>query len=93
MDNIEDIVKKVISNIEHNKEDDQQKILRIWDNILSFKEKKHTSVDSLKEGCLIVKVDSSVWLYQMNFKRRRILEALKEECKDIHNIYFKIGKV
>lgn len=93
MDPIKDIVQQVISNISQRKPDAQHKIQRIWQSVIGEKLLKHTAIGGLKENTLIVHVDSPGCLFQMNLKKRKFLDQLKEEIPDLENINFKIGKV
>ncbi|MGE0267816.1 MAG: DciA family protein [Candidatus Omnitrophota bacterium] len=93
MDNIEDIIKNVIGKIADRKLEDHQKIYRLWISLLNESELKHTKLIGVNNGKVSVHVDSPAWLYQMNTRKRKILESLKEEISNIEYINFKIGKI
>ena len=93
MDNIKDIVNTVIGNIAQQRPDEHNKAERIWKNVLTEKESKHTKIEGLKDGCLFVYVDSPVWLYQMRIRQTKVLKQLKEEMPQIKYIRFKMGKI
>lgn len=93
MDNIEDIIKNVIGDMASRKMEEHDKIHRLWMNVLSETELKHTKLLGVKDGRLAVIVDSPAWLYQMNTRKRKILQLLKEEVETIESIYFKVGKI
>ena len=93
MDPIRDIVREVISNISQRKPDAQQKILRIWNSVIGDQLAKHTAIGGLKDNALTIHVDSPACLFQMNLKKRKFLDQLKEEIPELENINFKIGKV
>lgn len=93
MDNIEDIIKNVIGKMADRKLEDHQKIHRLWVNILSESELKHTKLMGVKNGTVSVYVDSPAWLYQMNTQKRKILDRLKEEISTIEYLSFRIGKI
>jgi len=93
VDNIKDIINQVIGKISSNKFESDEKIERVWRNILEEVELSHTKLDGIKDGKLSVCVDSSAWLYQMKMKKNRILERLKDEVPDVKNIGFRIGKI
>ena len=71
----------------------QNKIQRLWQNILDKKVAQHTKIVGLQKGKLVVCVDSPAWLFQMNLQRRKVLEKLQEEIPELSHIHFKIGKV
>ena len=93
MESIKDIIPQVIEQLTIRKPDDQNKIQRIWQNIIDAKMAQHSRLSDFSDGILTVAVDSSVRLYQMNLNKKRILEQLQDEIPDIKNIKFKIGKV
>ena len=93
MDNIKDVVNKVIGDIAEKKPDSHNKIQRIWQNLLTKQELKHTKLLGVNENTLSVCVDSPAWLYQMRIRQTKILRQLKEEVSDIKSIRFKIGKI
>lgn len=93
MDNIEDIVKNVIGNMASRKMEEHNKVHRLWVNVLSETELKHTKLLGIKDGKIAAVVDSPAWLYQMNTRKRKILQILKEELSTIESIYFKVGKI
>ncbi len=71
----------------------QNKIQRLWQNILEKKIIQHTKIIGLQKGKLVVHVDSPAWLFQMNLQRRKVLEKMKEGIPELSHIHFKIGKV
>ena len=93
MESIKDIIPQVIEQLTIRKPDDQNKIQRIWQNIIDAKMAQHSMLSDFSDGILTVAVDSSVRLYQMNLNKKKILEKLQDEIPDIKNIKFKIGKV
>ena len=63
MDEIKEVVKKVIGDLSEKNPDQQNVIQNQWDQILNPQELMHTRISELKKNQLIVNVDSSVWLY------------------------------
>ena len=86
MDNIKDVIKKVIGGIADKSPDRHDKIDRIWKNLLTVQELKHTKLIGIKEETLSVFVDSPAWMYQMRIRQTKILKQLKEEVSDIKHI-------
>ena len=93
MEQIKEILSKVMTNISLGKPEIQNKIQKIWHAVFDEKTSKHTAIVGLQKGKLIVHVDSPAWLFQMNLQKRKILEKLKEEIPELSLIQFKIGKV
>ena len=93
MDHVKDVLQQIIGKISRRELDYPNKVDRIWQNILEPQELKHTSLVGIRDGVLLVLVDSPVWLYQMRMKKNKILEKLQAEESDVKNIRFQIGKV
>ena len=93
MEQIKEIISKVIANISSGRPEVRNKIQRLWQNIAEPKAMKHTAVVGLQKGELVIHVDSPAWLFQMNLQRRKLIERLKAEFPELSNIRFKIGKV
>ena len=93
MDNIKDVVNRVIAQMAKHESTGDDTLERLLGNLLSDLEKKHTKLIGLKNGQVSFYVDSSAWLFQMNIRKNKILEKLQEDKPEIKNISFKIGKV
>ena len=94
MDEMKDIVSKVFAKIPGSvgpqKQDD---ISRIWENILEEQKLSHAKITGLKDGILVVNVDSPARLYQFNLKKKKILDQMSRKVPEIQKIFFKIGKI
>jgi predicted nucleic acid-binding Zn ribbon protein len=61
-----------------------------WERLVGKEAARHTIPAFLKKGILIVRVDSSVWAYELSTNRKALIlkkinEGLEEETvKDIH---------
>jgi hypothetical protein len=49
--------------------------------ILSKKEQRHIRFHSLKEGQIILRADSSAWMYIINIKKEQLLKKLNQTLK------------
>ena len=92
MEPIKDIIPQVIESISQKKPEAQSKLQRIWQSIVGEKSGQHTVIGGFKDNALLVLVDSPAYLFQMNLKKRKFLEQLKEEFPELKEINFKIGK-
>ena len=93
MDQISQIIPGVIEQILLKKPCGQDKWQRVWISLLDDKEKKHSCLTEFMNGNLVIDVDSSAWLFQMNLKKNFFLKKIRDEIPDIKDIVFKIGKV
>jgi hypothetical protein len=84
-----DIVKSALEYIKFEERRKSAEILNVWQNAIDRVIVEHTEPATLKNGTLIVNVDSNVWLNEIvRFKRREILIKLqscfgKEVIKNI----------
>ncbi len=93
MDSIKNIVQHVVKNISEKKPETELKIQRVWQHILDHKAQQHTRLVGIKEGMLLVFVDSPVWLFQLNLQKRKIVKDIQQEAPEIKDVCLKIGKV
>ena len=93
MDEIKNIISQVIGKLSSQKPAEQNKLSDLWRNILTKKELEHAQLVGVKDGKLLVNVDSPAWLYQMHLKKNNILNKFKEQDPQIKSISLKIGKV
>lgn len=93
MDDIKNLVHQVIEKISSQKPTTQVKIQDDWYKIAGEAARQHTKLGGIKEGMLIVYVDSPAWLFEMNLKRAPLLRQLQGDHAEIRKLIFKIGKV
>ncbi len=93
MDGIREIVQNVMGNMSNRVPTAEEKIQRVWKSIITEKEFLNTKISGFNNGELVVYVGSAAWLYQMNSRKKVILEIIGEEIPEIKNLRFKIGKM
>jgi predicted nucleic acid-binding Zn ribbon protein len=93
MNDIKNIITKVIGNIANRNPDTHDKVERIWQNLLNQQELRHTKLVGIKDGVLNVHVDSPAWLYQMRIRQAKIIESMQNEVSNIKTIRFQIGTI
>ena len=93
MDEIKNIITKVVGDLAQKNPEKHNKIDRIWKNLLNKQELKHTKLTGIHQGTLTVVVDSPAWLYQMKIRQNKIVKQMKEEVPGVQHIRFKIGKI
>jgi len=93
MEQVKDIIDSVIGNLAKQGSHSLDMVENIWHQTTDAKIQQHTKIGGLKDQKLIIYVDSSPWLYQLNFKKNRILKNMQEYNPEIQGIIFKLGKV
>ncbi len=91
MEEIKDIVKKVVENLSSQGQSEITLIHGVWKRILNRQELKHSKLTGIKDDTLYINVDSPAWFYQFNLNKQKILERLQKEFPYVKKIYFKIG--
>ena len=92
MDAIKIIISDVIKSLSEKNVEHSGKIERMWQNIVSSEERKHSRVLGIKNGCVTIGTDSAVWLYSIRIQKKRLLELFQEECPEVKQLCFKLGK-
>jgi len=93
MDNIKDIVSVVIDKISAQGPQRYYRLQEYWNEVQPPKAAGHTRFVGLKDDRILIHVDSSAWLYQMNLKKEVYLKQFQTQSPGIKGIFFKIGKV
>jgi predicted nucleic acid-binding Zn ribbon protein len=62
-----------------------------WGKLIGPRAQAHCAIEEHKDGELIVCVDSSTWLFQLNARKAKLLAGLKEQYPELKNLRFKIG--
>ncbi len=90
---IESVVEGVMGKLA--KKLDIQPIRELWRELLGEETAKHSVPVSVRDGKLMVLVDSSVWLQHLTIKKRDILEKLKQASltKPVGEIRFRQGNL
>ena len=88
------IVKDVFAEMESKKNISKEEAEARWIELVGEAGAKHTKPVTLRKGVLNVLVDSSVWMQEVNMRKRGLLKGLKRLLgKDrISEIKFMIGE-
>ena len=93
MEQIKDIVGNVIEKLSSEKAIPNQQMWEAWQAAVGKKFIKHTSIESFKDGKLLVNIDSSPLLFHLSLKRRRLLERLQKTDGQLKILELRMGKV
>ena len=87
---ISEIIKVFFEKIDQEKSLSQEEINALWGEIAG-RAAKHSIPAAIKNGVLIVRVDSSAWMQELALQKRNLLKGLKRKLgKDrISEIQFK----
>jgi len=89
---VKDILKETLEKF--NLSTDGQKLLVIWQEELG-RLANHAQIGTLREGKLIIKVDSPVYMQELAAMRKSIMDRINERMgeKAIVEIRFKLGRI
>jgi hypothetical protein len=93
MQDIRDTLKSVLKKIEVAAcASEKDEIAAVIKNILSKDEFYNIEIKSFSKGVLEISCNSSGWLYQINLKKQKIIDAAQEKIKGakIDKIYLKL---
>jgi hypothetical protein len=93
MDAIKDILAGVIEKIACAKPKHYDRLQEVWQEIAGKKAMQHSKVAGIKDDQILIYVDSSAWLYQMNLEKEGSLNKFKQVFPETKRLFFKIGKV
>jgi len=93
MQDIKDTLKNVLKKIEISAcASENEEICAVIKNILSKDEFYNIEIKSFSKGVLEINCNNSGWLYQINLKKQKIIDTVREKIKGakINKIYLKI---
>jgi len=89
------VLAKIFQEIEEKKSKEGS-ILETWEKVAGKGIARHSRPISLQGGTLIINVDRSAWLYELNLCRPLLMRRLKKELShwtDLRELRFRIGSV
>lgn len=94
-EHIKNIIGQVLGAQGLNLSEEQNKISSAWAKVVNKKILAHTKLGGIKKNKLVVSVDSSSWLYQLNLEKERISKKLNKLLgkEGFLKIYFCLGEV
>ena len=94
---IKDVLASVIQNMSGEKKETIDRIKDAWKESVDKKALSHTRPAAYKAKRLVINIDASAWMYELNLKKQEIKKKLNEKLsKDsitINEIIFRIGEI
>ncbi|MCK5306464.1 MAG: DUF721 domain-containing protein [Candidatus Omnitrophica bacterium] len=90
------ILNKVVSDLDSKISSKNNQVLDVWSAEVDERIKKHTNPVSFINKILIVEVDSSGWLFEIERRHKKdILKKLRSIIgeEEIENIRFRMGEI
>lgn len=93
MEEIKQVLQAVFKELtEKLNQNDFDAALKTWQRIVGEKAARHTKIVYLTKDKIQVNVDSSVWLHELNLKKRSIQARLQEALK-IQKVILRLGEI
>lgn len=92
MDSIKDIIPQVVEKIIRQRAGEQGALEQAWLDVLEKQDIKHVKLGGLRDGNLLVSVDSPARAYHLRMRKAKILKQLQEKIPGIRDIMFKVGE-
>ena len=75
-----DVLPQVLSNLNLEKPLREYRAVEVWQEVVGERLYKHARAVSIHQGTLLVEADTSVWMQEIQFLKRRILNRLEHLC-------------
>ncbi len=82
---LKELMPRVIQRLKPRRGKREEKLQAAWQEIMSREEVKHSRIKQLKNGVLLVEVDSAPMMHHFSGKdKSRLLKELEERVEGIH---------
>lgn len=74
---------------------DEYGVWPIWNDVVGKTIARNAQPEKIRNGTLLVKVTSPVWMQQLQFMKEMIAEKLNQRlhCEAVKNIFFVVGRI
>ncbi len=95
MDNVGDILKKVLEEKGIWNAVKQQEVVEMWEDIVGEKIAAHTEAVKMEKGILWVKVKDSAWLHHLSMLKPQLIKKISRRVhkKVVNDVYFFWGEL
>ncbi len=87
---IKKIINEFIKEVKKDREK-KEKVVSLVEQIIDINTKRHIKSYRIYKDTLIIYVDSSIWSYQINLWKNKLLKKLKEEV-EVKDLKVKLSK-
>jgi predicted nucleic acid-binding Zn ribbon protein len=94
-EHIKNIIGHILGGEGLRQANEQNRISSAWAKAVGKKTLAHARISSARENKIVVIVDSSGWLYQLNLDKEKISKKLNAALgkEEPFKIYFRLGEV
>ena len=89
------IIEDLFAKTQYKKKFTESQLIDTWASIVGEKLNQHTRPEKIHNGVLNCRVDSSPWLYELQFMKKELVTKINTVMKKrlVRDIYFILGKV
>ncbi len=95
MDNLGEVLKKVLEEKGIWTAVKQQEVIEMWDKIVGERIAAHTEAMKVEKGILWVKVKDSAWIHHLSMLKSQLIKKINQSSqkKVVNDIYFFWGEL
>lgn len=92
---INNVLQKTLQDLDLNYKVKEQRVLKVWSEVIGDKLKKHTKASYINQGTLFVAVNNSTWAHQLLFLKEDLISRLNQQLDQeiVQDIRFKLGSI
>jgi len=97
---IKNILESVVSKMSGEKKDKAEQLRMAWEAVVTKEMGRHSRVANFKAKKLIVNIDSSVWMYEINLHKQQIKADLNKNLtgrnsndEAVKEIILRVGEI
>ena len=90
-----DVLEKSLRRLDLNSRLEDYGVWTVWNQAVGAAIARNAQPEKIRNGTLIVKVSSPVWMQQLQFMKEMIAAKLNEQLKGnvVKNIFFMVGRI
>ena len=94
LQDLKSLLQSIVSSIDGTPFQDQFRVRDMWEAVAGPHIAKKATPEGIRNGILLVSVESSVWMQELTFMKQQILERINQACESsgVKDIRFRLGK-
>jgi hypothetical protein len=95
VDRLSAVLSQSLKRLDLSSRLDEYGVWPIWNDVVGRTIAKNAQPEKIRNGTLIVKVTSPVWMQQLQFMKEMIVEKLNQRLKNdtVKSVFFLVGKI
>jgi Dna[CI] antecedent DciA-like protein len=95
VDRLSAVLSQSLKRLDLSSRLDEYGVWPIWNDVVGKTIAKNAQPEKIRNGTLIVKVTSPVWMQQLQFMKEMIVEKLNQRLKNdtVKSVFFLVGRI